>query len=537
MEKTFPYENYGAAVAAAYLARQRGDIEEAAGIYRLIARTFPLKKQAITVSADGLKDCGHWTEAVALLESALQSAPQSASYLSSLAEAYREIGDYKRAAGYLQRYLDHDARNPHTWVHLARLHDLAGDHAAAEAAYGHALERDPMNLVATLGRGHSLFQLGRIEDAIACYRRAVASAPQDASGLFALGSALMTQGADSEAHGHLARSLQIDPQNARAHVNFGLTYFNTGNAKEAEAAARNALLVDGELQVAHVLLGLALAEQGDLQGASTALSAAVANTHNSEALFAYAAVQNELGNKGASELALQRILTSEPHTSEARHLLAALHGAAIAAPEEGYASEAFDRIAPRYDNQEMRFRAYRVPTEIASLIEEQQPERSTIARLVDAGCGTGLVAAALHDAFRTEDAVGIDLSAGIAKVAAAKSLYSQILLDDAAHALAQLEGSFDIITAGDLFPYLGDLAAFLRAARARLAPEGLLAYSIELSQDAPMTLAPGGRFVHTQAYVEETARAAGLRPVASRKIVLRRLLGRDVPGAVGLLQV
>ncbi len=82
---------------------------------------------------------------------------------------------------------------------------------------------------------------------------------------------------------------------------------------------------------------MAIAEQGDLQGAAAALSYAVAlAAHNEEALFALASVQAALGNKPAAELALQRVLAATPPNGEARHLLAALHGAPIMAPDENY---------------------------------------------------------------------------------------------------------------------------------------------------------------------------------------------------------
>ncbi|MCA0199444.1 MAG: tetratricopeptide repeat protein [Proteobacteria bacterium] len=535
MENTFPYENFAAAVAAARTAGKNGDLDESARLYRLIPGAFPHKKHAVTIAADGLKGIGLWTEAVAVLETALRGKPQSAMYLWNLSELYREIGDHARAAGYLQRYIDHDPRSAEAWVHLARLHDLGGEAALAEAAYAKALDREPMNVLAALGRGDSLFHLGRVDEAIALYRRAVASAPQDAVALFALGSALRTQGAESEGHDYLRRSLEIDPGNARAHVNLGLTYFNTGNLKGAEASARNALLIDDQLQIAHVLLGLTLAEQGDLPAAANALSRAAASSHHSEALFALAAVQSALGHKSAAELALQRVLAAEPDNGEAKHVLNALHGAPIFAPDESYARETFDRLAQRYDTQELHFRGYNVPAAIADLIEAHEPERHSIVRLADLGCGTGLVAATLHDAFRTETILGIDTSPNMAKIAGAKALYDQILIGDARD-IAKLEGTFDVITAGDLFPYLGELAAFMTAARARLAHGGLLAYSIELSQSAPVALGPDGRFVHTPSYVEDAGRAAGLNPVAARAITLRRLFGKDVAGLVGLLQ-
>lgn len=536
MKMTIPYDNFPKAVAAARAARKQGNLEAAAEIYRLIPSAFAEKKDAVTIAAEGLRDCGHWVEAIGILEAALQKWPKSALYLSSLAEMYREIGDHARAASYLQRYLDYDSRNPEAWLNLARLHDLAGNHAAAENAFAGVLDRDPKSVLAAVGRGNSLFQLDRPDEAIIFYRRAVEIAPQDANALFALGSALVIQGSEIEGREYLKQSLAIETHNARAHVNFGLTYFNTGSAKEAEIAARNALRIDDQLQIAQVLLGMALAEQGDLEGAAAALTKAVSSpAHNVEALFALASVQTALGNKTSAELALQRVLAETPDDSEARHLIDALHGAAISAPRQNYSRTAFDRIASRFDNQELRLRHYSVPAELTNLIEAFQPDRRSIASLVDAGCGTGLMTSSLRDAFAVEKAVGIDASPKMVEVALKAGLYDRLITEDVGN-LERIDGAFDILVAGDLFPYLGGLSPFMAVAHARLAPGGLIAYSIELSDGEPLKLSQSGRFLHTVAYVENCARAAGLRPVASRETILRCVFGRNVPGLVGLLQ-
>ena len=536
MPNTLSYDSFPDAVAAAKAAWKRGDLKEAAAIYRQLPEAYPNKKNAVTIAAEGLNQCGFWTDGVAVLQSALQKVSVSASYLSALAEMYRTIGDYPRAASYIQRYLDYDSRDPEAWLHLARLHDLAGNYVLAEAAYANALERAPMSALAAIGRGDSLFHLGRLEDAITCYRRAVAIEPKDANSLFALGSALITSGAQTEGHAYLMQALEIDPGNARAHVNLGLAYFNTGNAQNAVISARNALLIDQNLEIAHVLLGLALAEQADIEAAGAALHVATAgDTHNVEALYALASVEVARDDKTAAEIALQRVLSHSPEDKEARHLLSALHGAAISRPIEGYSQEAFDRRAPLYDNQEVRFRDYSVPAELVTLIEEHEPDRRVISRLADLGCGTGLVAAAIHDAFRVEQTIGIDVSPNMAKIASAKSLYDRIIVGDAENSLLQLEGKFDVICAGDLFPYVGDIETLLQTVHSRLVGGGILAYSIELSETNKMKLAPDGRFTHTDAYMAEVASRAGLRQVASRPITLRRIYGRAVPGLVGIL--
>lgn len=537
MAKTLPYDSFLGASGAAKAALQSGELDAAAEIYRLLPGVYPGDKQVVLVAAEGLRKCGFWTEAVAMLEAALLKWPYSASYLSALAELYRLLGDHARAAAYLQRYLDHDPRDPAVWLNLARLHTQAGNYVVAEKAFSNALERDPSDALAAIGRGDALVQLGNPEGAVDYYRRAVMTEPQNATALFALGSLLMTLGFLTEGHAYLQRSLEIEPHNARAHVNLGLTYFRTGNTIDAAAAARNALIVDGDLQIAHVLLGSALAEQGDLDEATAALTKAVAIDNNSnEALFLLAAVQTARENRGAAELALQRVISAETESIEARHLLAALHGEAIYTPLQGFAREAFDRIAPQFDNHQLHLHKYRVPAEIVALIEGCEPERGAVASVADLGCGTGLAVSALRDAFAVERAIGIDISPAMIELARGKGLYDTLVLADAVSGLASLNGPFELLTAADLFPYLGNLSAFMTAARTQLAPGGLLAYSIEVLNGEGVALAATGRFRHAPAYVEAVARSVGLRAVASRTVTLRRSLGHDVPGLVGLLQ-
>src|SRR5690606_29874979 len=99
--------------------------------------------------------------------------------------------------------------------------------------------------------------------------------------------------------------------------------------------------------------------------------------------FTLAALQTHLENKSKAELALQRILSVEPGSREARHVLAAVHGEALLTPDDDYSREAFDRIAPQFDNQQLRVRKYRAPVDVARLIEEHEPERRSIESVLD----------------------------------------------------------------------------------------------------------------------------------------------------------
>jgi len=532
--KHFP--SYPSAVAAARLARDRGDTEAAAGIYKRIVEQFPMKKDAIAFASDGLRACGMRTDAVVVLERALERMPVSALLLSRAADAALAIRDYERAARYLRRYVDYDPRQSDAWLQLGHLYQVAEDWANAEAAFANVVSVEPMNFTALLGRGDALFQLSRPGEAIEAYRQAVLTQPDNPAALFKLGSALMVHGDPAEAHRCLQHSLEADPTNARALVNLGLIYFRSGRLEEAATLAGRAITSDNGLQIAHVLRGTVLAEQGDLQGARAELTEGTRATENVEALFLLSSVEAACDDIIASERALQRILVVAPENKEARHYLAALHGEPIALLPPDFGREAFDRVALQFEDREVNVAGYRAPEALALLLERVQPDRRAITSLLDVGCGTGLAAAAFKDAFSVDAATGLDISPGMLEIARPKAIYNKLIEGDAAGGLRDLAEQFDVVVAVDLFPYLGDLKRFMAIAKTRLIPGGILGYSIELSQESPLKLAPTGRFMHSETYVADLARSVGLEPVGAQQLTLRRTLGRDVRGLVGLLR-
>ena len=73
--------------------------------------------------------------------------------------------------------------------------------------------------------------------------------------------------------------------------------------------------------------------------------------------------------------------------------------------------------------------------------------------------------------------------------------------------------SVDIIVAADVLAYIGDCADLFGEAHRVLRAHGRLVFTLEEGSDG-FGLGPGGRFVHSEAYLYEAAAAAGLRVVA-----------------------
>ena len=96
------------------------------------------------------------------------------------------------------------------------------------------------------------------------------------------------------------------------------------------------------------------------------------------------------------------------------------------------------------------------------------------------------------------------------------------------------EASVDIIVAADVLAYIGDCAELFGEAHRVLRTNGRLVFTLEEGSDG-FGLGPGGRFVHSEAYLYEAAAAAGLRVVALDRGPMRSQGGAPVVALIAAL--
>jgi predicted TPR repeat methyltransferase len=134
--------------------------------------------------------------------------------------------------------------------------------------------------------------------------------------------------------------------------------------------------------------------------------------------------------------------------------------------------------------------------------------------------------------------VGVDLSSNMLELARKRNLYSRLLCVDLVAALrAETSASYDIVTAADVFIYVGNLDPVIPAVRRALRPGGLFGFSVEALQGA--TVKAGaltmdgyhrggtGRYAHAAAYLESLAQRNDFKVELVRESHLR--LERNVP--------
>jgi predicted TPR repeat methyltransferase len=205
-----------------------------------------------------------------------------------------------------------------------------------------------------------------------------------------------------------------------------------------------------------------------------------------------------------------------------------------------YVRRLFDQYAARYDAALTERLAYRGPAILCEAVEAAMRAGGRPMRfdaMLDLGCGTGLAGAAFRPFV--DWLVGVDLSPAMIAQAATKRLYDRLVSADIAECLAdEVAGGakYHHILAADVFVYVNDLDPIVAATARVLAPDGLLAFTVETHSGDGVKLLPTLRYAHGEAYLRGALSAAGLTPVHLAKTSVRSEKGVPVDSLVVVAQ-
>lgn len=424
-------------------------------------------------------------EAVAFLSSAAAIRGDNAVLRGHLASAHMAAGNVDQAIEQWKRALELAPDFPGAHIHLGEAHSAKGEMESAETAYRRAVELAPEDPRGFAGLARVLIFTGRSQEGEVMLRDALERSKGAPEAMNPVGAVLLEIGALDAALELFEASSRHVPDDARGHAGRGIALQMLGRGEEAEAAYREALRLDPKHALALKHLGVLLQERGELDAAAECF---------------------------------ETLLQSNPDDDVARHMLAATRGEMTPGAPDGYVTRLFDDYADRFDAHLQQI-AYRVPALIRAAIVEVAGSDPRGLRILDLGCGTGLCGEALRP-FAAYLA-GIDLSPRMVAKCRARHVYDSLAVQSIDEALEGQDGTYDLIVAGDVFTYVGDLGHVMGGCARALRPGGLMAFSVEDTDGDGYRLRPTGRFAHSQAYVAGVAATAGLSIAYERQLTLR----------------
>jgi predicted TPR repeat methyltransferase len=230
--------------------------------------------------------------------------------------------------------------------------------------------------------------------------------------------------------------------------------------------------------------------------------------------------------------ALEAGVYFQPHDPELRHMLAAArHDATRRRASDEYLVRHFDEFAEAFDTR-LHELEYHAPEKLVERLRPHLAGREGTVDILDAGCGTGLLAPLVRDVTRR--LVGVDISPKMLDRARERDLYDELHAEELGEFLGRRRGAYDVVVAADVFIYFGDVTELVARMAAALKPDGMIAFSAERHDGQGHELRVSGRWAHSEAELRSAADAAGVRLDIDHD-VLRLEYGAPVDGlfAVG----
>ena len=407
----------------------------------------------------------------------------------------------------------------------------------AESAFRDALRIDPSYAEAHRNLGELLQDRGRLEEARDCFESALRVARGMAPvGLhMRLGAVRWKLGDSVGALAAFEQSVKESPDSAEARYNLGSAQLETGRFEEALRSAREALRLRPGFSEALILGAAGLAATGAAAAGVELLRQS--SEPGQSVAQRYLTIAIRLLNSRLFDPAgecLEKVLHEQPGEIMARHLLSALRGSNPAHPVDGYVRQLFDASAMTFDRELVDKLGYAIPREMVDALRTAEEGPGCPWDVLDLGCGTGLVGAEIAASSRT--LTGVDLAPNMIELARARGVYTELHCADLTAALSQAPQShYDVVTAADVFIYVGKLDAVIPAIRRVLRPGGLFAFSVEACDSSEgYRLGVMGRYAHTVPYLQRLASENHFDITLLRKTCIRLEHRRPVEGWLAL---
>jgi predicted TPR repeat methyltransferase len=245
-----------------------------------------------------------------------------------------------------------------------------------------------------------------------------------------------------------------------------------------------------------------------------------AQPDNIDALTTLSSLHIAAGNTEGAEQLIARAQRIDPDNEAVRFQAARVRGDGSTQIPANLVRNLFDEYAERFDQSLVGGLGYRLPRIVAEKVRTLYPDLNI--NLLDLGCGTGLLGAALgriRGYF-----VGVDLSEKMLQQATKHGVYSRLHVAEIVEALTATDAEeYEVITANDVVVYVAELTPFVEQSHRVLRKGGTLIFSCELAlpDEPPVVLRPSQRYAHRIDVVRAICEASGFAEVQIEEMVVR----------------
>lgn len=265
-----------------------------------------------------------WQEAIEDLSRAIRIRPYYADAYINRGVVYREIGRSDEAIEDFTEAIR--IRPDHARAHysLAGVLRMQGRPDEAITHYQQAIRIDRTIAGAHLDLGLLLLDKHRYSEAIQSLTEAIRLAPDMAQAFVGMGRALSESGKPEEGLAAFRKGVELDPNLSAAHFGLAAALATRGDYRGAADEYTRSLNIEPDF-VAWNNLGDAQEKLGDLAAARNSYAKAVAMQPDHPMVrYNLASVLSKMGRRDEAYMEVQKALTFDPNSADARKLLETL---------------------------------------------------------------------------------------------------------------------------------------------------------------------------------------------------------------------
>ncbi|MDR1694354.1 MAG: tetratricopeptide repeat protein [Lactobacillaceae bacterium] len=488
------------------IAQVKGIHGEAAGYFYKALKETPKHAPLYFNLAVSLNELGKYYESIDMYNRAIELNPDIAEAYNNLGLIFLHLGEDLKAKEFFSKSIeinpdfadakanlalaekDYDTLRglniPIAAYYLSLLYQGDGNF---EKALEYALKTEEYNQIAEL-----YLLTGDIKKAESYLKYCLSANPSSASALINLANIETNRKLFDDAEKKYKKALDISPDDVNAHINYANMLYLSGRLHEALEENRKAVVLNSDIPEISNNIGIIQKDFKEYeQAVDLFFNAFAKNPGKDEFAINIAETLQLMVQSGKNEEAVKIAKKWKelfPKNTFAIHSYASLTNDNVLQNDAVYSEKLFEHFAENYEDT-LKNINYNLPNKI------KEKARSIEGRILDLGCGTGLLGIAIKN--DKNKIIGVDISANMLRKAKEKNVYDDLICADIASYLQEKQ-KFDWTFAADVFSYIGNLENIISMCDSKN-----LCFSIESGENEDFYLTETGRYKHNETYIDK----------------------------------
>lgn len=441
-------------------------------------------------------------------ERLLRYNADSANVLHLLGGLAYSAGQFFNAIEFFKKAIESDPNKSEFYHDLGAAYYETGDIDKTISAFQHALYLNPASAETNKNLGLALYLKGNLDGAMEAFHRAVA-ANLNTVGFDYTPDVLFEENYNlRNAVANCHDPVALDLLDANIYLKIGNNFTSLDKSNEAIGAYLNAISIDPNCTDAYFHLGNLYKLKKDLGKAVAAYRLAISRRPNfAEAYHNLGATFVDLDRLDDAVSAFRCAVYINPEDLSAKYMLNTLTIRTAQRAPDQYIKKLFDQYSNSYETHMVAELKYRIPGLLKKILCPLIKKGHFFQKTLDLGCGTGLTGTEVRST--SKQLIGIDLSPKMISEARKKNLYDKLIVGEITEFLKETDERFDLVVAGDVFIYSGDLKPVFYSVKNRLLPGAHFIFSTENTEENGYILNKTGRFSHSKTYIFNLAKMIG----------------------------